>query len=61
MNPGSVGQPRNGDPRACYAVYDDQASEVALRRVAYDVAATQRAMEDANLPLSLISRLAHGR
>ena len=44
VNPGSVGQPRNGDPRACYAVYDDQANEVALRRVAYDVAATQRAM-----------------
>ena len=61
VNPGSVGQPRNGDPRACYAVYDDQASEVALQRVAYDVATTQRAMEDANLPLSLISRLAHGR
>ena len=60
-NPGSVGQPRDGDPRAAYAVFDDEAATLALRRTRYDVAATQRAMIDAGLPLPLIERLAVGR
>ena len=60
-NPGSVGQPRDGDPRAAYAVFDDEAGTLALRRTPYDVVATQSAMIDAGLPVPLIERLVHGR
>ena len=60
INPGSVGQPRDGDPRAAYAVYDD-AGTVALRRTPYDISATQRAMGEAGLPDPLIARLSAGR
>jgi diadenosine tetraphosphatase ApaH/serine/threonine PP2A family protein phosphatase len=38
VNPGSVGQPKNGDPRACYALWRD--GEIELRRVTYDVQST---------------------
>ncbi len=61
VNPGSVGQPRDSDPRAAYAVYDDDLGAVALHRAWYNVAATQRAMADAGLPDPLISRLSAGR
>jgi len=61
INPGSVGQPRDGDPRAAYAIYDSQAGTVTLHRVEYDIAATQRLMEEAGLPRWLSERLALGR
>ncbi len=61
VNPGSVGQPRDNDPRAAYALYDDETGAIELRRAWYDVAATQRAMADAGLPEPLISRLSAGR
>jgi diadenosine tetraphosphatase ApaH/serine/threonine PP2A family protein phosphatase len=61
INPGSVGQPRDGDPRAAYALYDSARLEVTGRRVAYDIAATQSAMRAAGLPERLIARLATGR
>ena len=61
INPGSVGQPRDGDPRAAYAVYDDTTETVEFRRVAYDVRPTQRRMAEAGLPEPLISRLSVGR
>lgn len=61
VNPGSVGQPRDRDPRAAFAVYDGKAETLSLRRAAYDIAATQRAMETAGLPEPLISRLSAGR
>ena len=61
VNPGSVGQPRDHDPRAAFAVYDSEADTLSLRRAAYDVAATQRAMEQAGLPEPLIARLSVGR
>jgi diadenosine tetraphosphatase ApaH/serine/threonine PP2A family protein phosphatase len=61
MNPGGVGQPRDGDPRAAYALYDSDARRVAFHRVEYDVAATQRKMAAAGLPRYLIERLSHGR
>lgn len=60
LNPGSVGQPRDGDPRAAYAILDLEADELAWHRVAYDIAATQRAMERLGLPPRLVSRLDHG-
>jgi diadenosine tetraphosphatase ApaH/serine/threonine PP2A family protein phosphatase len=55
---GSVGQPRDGDPRACYAVVDE--SGASLRRVEYPVGATQEKMRLAGLPRPLIDRLALG-
>ena len=60
VNPGSVGQPRDGDPRAAYAIYDPEARQIEFRRLAYDVALTQRQMREANLPERLIARLAMG-
>ncbi len=60
INPGSVGQPRDGDPRAAFAVVED-ASRVEFHRVRYDIAAVQRRMAAAGLPEPLILRLAFGR
>lgn len=59
-NPGSVGQPRDGDPRASYLVYDTDRAELAWHRVAYDVGATQALMRRAGLPQWLVERLALG-
>ena len=61
FNPGGVGQPRDGDPRAAYALYDSDARAVAFHRVEYDIVATQEAMEAARLPRSLSERLGYGR
>ncbi|MCC6791049.1 MAG: metallophosphoesterase family protein [Thermomicrobiales bacterium] len=60
INPGSVGQPRDRDPRAAYMLLDTDRGTVTARRVEYDIAATQRQMALANLPEILIARLAHG-
>lgn len=60
VNPGSVGQPRDGDPDASYAILDPEAGVVAWHRVRYDVAAVQAAMRDAGLPASLSARLPLG-
>lgn len=61
INPGGVGQPRDGDPRAAYAVYDSDARTVTLHRLEYDIAATQERMARAGLPTWLIQRLSLGR
>lgn len=61
INPGSVGQPRDGDPRAAYAIFDSAAREVELRRVPYDHLATERKIAAAGLPPKLGLRLAFGR
>ncbi len=60
VNPGSVGQPRDGDPRASYAVYDSETKTIRLCRVPYDIAATQAKMLQNKLPEGLISRLSYG-
>ncbi len=60
LNPGSVGQPRDGDPRAAFAIYDSEAGTVDFCRVEYDIASTQRQMADEGLPPALIRRLAAG-
>lgn len=60
VNPGSVGQPRDGDPDASYAILDPDAGVVSWHRVPYDVAAVQGAMRVAGLPPSLSARLALG-
>ncbi|MPY88090.1 MAG: metallophosphoesterase [Luteitalea sp.] len=61
INPGSVGQPRDGDPRAAFAIVDTDAHVVELRRVPYPVAVAQARILEAGLPLSLATRLAVGR
>jgi predicted phosphodiesterase len=61
INPGSSGQPRDGDARAAYAIYDTGASEVTYYRVAYDVAGAQKKILAAGLPAILADRLAVGR
>ena len=57
VNVGSVGQPRDGDPRAVYAIYDDEANTVELRRVPYDVASARQRIIDSGLPKVLAERL----
>jgi len=59
INAGSIGQPRDGDPRACYALVDEDGIE--LVRVLYDILSTQKKMSDAGLPHMLIERLSYGR
>jgi diadenosine tetraphosphatase ApaH/serine/threonine PP2A family protein phosphatase len=61
VNVGSIGQPRDGDPRAAYGLLDDEARELRLVRVAYPVAQAQQRITAARLPASLASRLAVGR
>ena len=60
INPGSVGQPRDGDPRAAYAWLESTTAAVELRRVAYDIGKTQDRMRARGLPGILADRLAHG-
>jgi diadenosine tetraphosphatase ApaH/serine/threonine PP2A family protein phosphatase len=61
INAGSVGQPRDGDPRAAYALFDSETLELVQRRVRYDFVTTQRKIVDAELPEILATRLALGR
>lgn len=61
INAGSVGQPRDGDPRAAYVTFDLMKNEVELHRVAYDFRITQKKIADAGLPNRVASRLAVGR
>jgi predicted phosphodiesterase len=60
LNPGSVGQPRDGDPRAGYLILDTTAGTARWQRVAYDVAAVGAAMRAAGLPARLAERLRYG-
>jgi diadenosine tetraphosphatase ApaH/serine/threonine PP2A family protein phosphatase len=60
INPGAVGQPRDGDPRASYAIYDSGARPVRLRRVPYDITAAQAKMVGLRLPMRLVARLSRG-
>lgn len=61
LNPGSVGQPRDQDPRAAYAVYDSATGLYTMHRVEYNIASAQRKILDAGLPHKLAFRLAIGR
>ncbi len=60
VNPGSVGQPRDRDPRAAYGMYDSDARRFTLYRVAYDVEGAKRRILGAGLPQVLAERLTHG-
>jgi len=61
VNPGSVGQPRDGNPHAAYAIFDSDTQQLEMYRVAYPVERTQQKMSNARLPEPLIRRLAAGR
>ena len=61
INPGAVGQPRDGDPRASYAIYDSEGSIFRVYRIPYDIRATQDKMMQAGLPISLVTRLEAGK
>jgi len=60
VNPGSVGQPRDHDPRAAYAIFDTERQTLTFKRVAYDIKQTQEQMRDYGLPSALIYRLSIG-
>ncbi|MGC4053215.1 MAG: metallophosphoesterase family protein [Paludibaculum sp.] len=61
INPGSVGQPRDGDPRAAYAIWDAGNALLRFRRVKYDIRSAQNRIHEAGLPEYLADRLAAGR
>jgi diadenosine tetraphosphatase ApaH/serine/threonine PP2A family protein phosphatase len=61
VNPGSVGQPRDGNPAASYLVLDTESGTAEFRRVTYDVGRTQRLMGEVGLPARLAERLSYGR
>lgn len=60
INPGGVGQPRDGDPRAAYAIYDAEEGTLWHFRIPYDIAATQKKMMELGLPPRLAARLSYG-
>ena len=61
VNPGGIGQPRDGEPRAAYALYNSDDATIELRRVEYNMSLTQKRMQAAGLPESFSARLAEGR
>lgn len=61
LNPGSVGQPRDGNPRAAFAIADLETRAVEFWRIPYDIESVQRRMANAGLPEPLILRLPFGR
>ncbi len=61
VNVGSVGQPRDGDPRAGYCIFDVKKRQIELRRVSYDIALAQKKVREAGLPEKLAARLGIGR
>jgi diadenosine tetraphosphatase ApaH/serine/threonine PP2A family protein phosphatase len=60
VNPGAVGQPRDRNPKACYAVYDNETGIIQLRRVSYDIRLTQDRIMKSGLPPRLATRLETG-
>jgi len=60
LNPGSVGQPRDGDPRAAWLLADLDGGVATFRRVAYDIEQTQAEIRARGLPEGLATRLSHG-
>jgi diadenosine tetraphosphatase ApaH/serine/threonine PP2A family protein phosphatase len=61
INVGSVGQPRDGDPRACVAVFDTKTNKFNFKRLEYDINSAQKKIVEAGLPPYLANRLAQGR
>jgi diadenosine tetraphosphatase ApaH/serine/threonine PP2A family protein phosphatase len=61
VNVGSIGQPRDGNPKAAYAIYDLNENSIELRRLDYDIAGAQEKILKAGLPARLAERLAIGK
>jgi len=61
INPGAVGQPRDGDPRASYGIYDSEGQMFRLYRIPYNIRATQDKMVKVGLPIQLVARLEEGK
>jgi diadenosine tetraphosphatase ApaH/serine/threonine PP2A family protein phosphatase len=61
VNVGSIGQPRDRNPKSSYVIFDLMSNLIELRRVGYDIAMTQKKIRAVSLPESLAERLAHGR
>jgi len=61
INVGSVGQPRDGNPKACYGIYDTTTSIIEIKRVSYDIEKAQKKIIDAGLPRLLAQRLSVGQ
>ena len=61
INVGSVGQPRDGNPKASYVIYDLDEGSIEIRRLDYDIGTTQRKILEAGLPPRLAHRLAEGK
>ncbi len=61
LNPGSIGQPRDGDPRAAFGIADLEHNTVEFWRIPYNIAAVQERMRQAHLPEALVQRLVVGR
>jgi diadenosine tetraphosphatase ApaH/serine/threonine PP2A family protein phosphatase len=61
INAGSIGQPRDGDPRASYVMYDDRSGSVRIRRIPYNIDRAQDKIIKAGLPRYLAHRLQEGR
>ena len=60
INPGGVGQPRDGDSRASYTIYDSETRTISHYRIPYDIEATQSKMMEFGLPRRLVTRLSYG-
>lgn len=60
INPGSVGQPRDRNPRAAFALYDREQRQIRFQRVGYDIPSAQKKILEAGLPSALAERLALG-
>ena len=60
INPGAIGQPRDGDPRASYAIYDSESRTIKQYRIPYDIRITQAKMIEYGLPIRLVTRLSYG-
>ena len=60
INPGSIGQPRDSDPRASYAIYDSTSRTIEHHRITYDICTTQEKMIEYGLPKRLVTRLNYG-
>ena len=61
INPGSVGQPRDSNPKASFAIFDSDANQIEIKRVEYDIKSTQEKIQKAGLPEYLANRLSVGR
>lgn len=60
INPGSIGQPRDGNPKSSYIIFDSKNYSITLLRIPYDIKKAQKAIIDAGLPMHLASRLDRG-